>query len=165
MQISVDFESQSGLKNQAAFREWARILEALPTAILTTGMAKSLRVGAQYLAQRIKQVVPLSDKIKTGGQQHLRDTVRVAKGRPEYFPSFLVKVGGKAGARHFHLFEYGFRKRGGKGTVPPSYIVNNATVNALPQVDQVVAAETRRREEEIAREARQIAQRGSSIKI
>ena len=157
--MSLNFEEEgSNLKNKAAFDEWQRMLKDLPAAIMTEGMAISLKKGAVYLLGRLKPIVPRWDwpayiRRKYPNRKHLADTGRVAKGRIEYFPSFLVKFGNTK-ARHYHLLEYGFKKKGGKGKVEPTLILNNATQNALPQVEEVVAAETKAREADIIREVK-----------
>ena len=157
MEIEVDFEQVgSNLKNRAAYDEWKRIIEKLPNAILTEGMEKAFKKGAQYLASTLRQIIPVSIETRTKDGKHLRDTVRISKGRPQWFPSYLVKVGGTRRARHYHLLEFGFTKKGGKGIVPPTLIINNATQNALPQIDQSVAAEVRANEKQIVEDANRI---------
>ena len=152
MQFQAELEQVgTGLKNAAAYNEWRRILERLPNAILTEGMEQSLRVGAVYLRNMLKAVIPRSKKLRNPDGRHLADTGVVVKGRQEWFPSWLVKFG-NARARHFHLLEYGFTKRDGtkKG---PTYLLANETQMEIPKIDQIVAEETRKREPQIIQEA------------
>lgn len=157
--MDVEFTSTSGKRGAAAFREWRDILEALPDAIKTKGFEVSLRKGAQFLAKILRSIIPISTMVRSEGGRHLRHTVAVRKGRAEYFPSYLVRVGNQL-ARHYHLLEFGFTKKGGKGIKEATYIINNATQRTLPEVENVVAFETKQREKQIADEAEQIGRRG-----
>ena len=150
--MSIDFEKEgTTLKNQAAYREFRRILNYLPDAIQSKGMVVAMREGAKFLRDRLKSILPRSEMLRNEDGQHLADTGRFTKGRLEYWPSFLVKFGNRR-ARHYHLLEFGFRKRGGKGRVEGRYILNDGTQRALPEVDEIVAQEVVKQEPAIIRE-------------
>lgn len=138
-------------KNEAAFRELKRVMQNIPNACATAVLEPALKEGADYVRTILRGVIPISERVRSAGGQHLRNTVRVIKGRLEWFPSWIVNVGSTR-ARHYHLLEYGFRTKSG-GRKEPSYIIRDAINDSLTETDKIIAAGVSRRNEELVREA------------
>lgn len=121
--MTLEFEPVQG----QAFDDAARALGALGGIVEDVAVQNALRAAASVVLRKAKRSKDFKDR--TGRLR--RKGVRVYPGKKMFFPSFIVKMGGR-GARQAHLLEKGTKDRYQKttdrflGRIKPRKILENA---------------------------------------